>query len=222
MGTLSDILDYFNNVDDEEVFRLIEQAISIYGRVNGYLSEDVASSRHKLGIAYLRKVLRAFQANDVERCLAILDIALPHYHEAARIYRAIDRMDSADAVLHSAAYADVNFRRIITNRVVPAAVSASSAVVEVVPAASAAAVVEVVSASSAVAAVVPAAAAVVEVVPAAAVVEVVPAAAAAAVVEVVPAAAAVVELVVEVPSAASAVIPAEAAVTTEANKEKEG
>ena len=220
MGTLSDILDYFNNVDDEEVFRLIEQAISIYGRVNGYLSEDVASSRHKLGIAYLRKVLRAFQANDVERCLAILDIALPHYHEAARIYRAIDRMDSADAVLHSAAYADVNFRRIITNRVVPAAVSASSAVVEVVPAASAAAVVEVVSASSAVAAVVPAAAAVVEVVPAAAVVEVV--SAAAAVVEVVPAAAAVVELVVEVPSAASAVIPAEAAVTTEANKEKEG
>lgn len=138
MGSLSDILDYFNNVDDEEVFRLIKQAIAIYSRVQGNLSSDVASSKHKLGKAYLRKVWRAFKANDMNQCMIDLDIALPHFYEAARIYQVNNLVDSAEAVLCSAGYLDRIMRRIITNRAVPrpsssASPPSASSVVETVP-----------------------------------------------------------------------------------------
>ena len=98
MGTLASILNYFNNVDDDEILRLLEQAIAIYSRVEGSSSANVAVHEHKLGYAYANRADRAHAADDLDRCMANLELTLPHYREAARIYRVISYMDKADEV----------------------------------------------------------------------------------------------------------------------------
>ena len=96
MGVLAEALDYFNGVDDDEVLRLFEQSIAIYARVYGSSSVNVATSAFNFGNAYLRRAERAHGANDLDGCVANLELALPRYREAARIYRAINRIDDAD------------------------------------------------------------------------------------------------------------------------------
>ena len=98
MSVLGDVLDYFNGVDDDEILRLFEQAIAISRRVQGSLSVNVAVHENKLGNAYDSRAYRA-RDNDLDRCIANLELALPHYHEAVRIYRARADMDRADGVL---------------------------------------------------------------------------------------------------------------------------
>ena len=98
VSTLAGILDHFNDVDDDEVPRLYEQAIAIYARVQGKLSSNVAVSENNLGAAYHKRAKRAQTANDLDRYVANLELALPHFREAVRIYRAINRVDKADQV----------------------------------------------------------------------------------------------------------------------------
>ena len=109
MGTLADVLHYFNDVDDDEVLRLQQQAITIYSRVEGSLSMNVAIGECKLGDTYIK---RARRANDLGRSLANFELALPHLREAARIDRANNQMDSADASLRNVAEIEEWIRRI--------------------------------------------------------------------------------------------------------------
>ena len=96
MGALASILAFFNDVDDDEILCLNQQSIAIYSRVQGNLSPNVAISVNNLAAAYEQRAARARDANDLDRCVADLELALTHYREAARIYRAINHLDSAD------------------------------------------------------------------------------------------------------------------------------
>ena len=96
MASLATVLEYFNNVDDDEVLRLRQQSIDIYARVQGSLSTNVAASEDNLGIAYSKRAIRARDADDLDRCVANLELALSRFREAARIYRAISQVDRAD------------------------------------------------------------------------------------------------------------------------------
>ena len=94
MVLLASVLDYFNDVDDDEVPRLYEQAKSIYARVQGSLSPNVAAVEKNLGVLYYNSARRA--AHDLDRCVANLERALPRHREAARIFRLINHVDMAD------------------------------------------------------------------------------------------------------------------------------
>ena len=97
-GALAEALEYFNDDygDDDEVFRLYKQAKSIYAARQGSSSVNVATVESKLGHAYRKRALKAIKVNDIDRALANMELALPHYREAIRIYRAIGRVDLAD------------------------------------------------------------------------------------------------------------------------------
>ena len=112
MTILADVLDCFNDVDDDEVFRLHEQSIAIYSRVYGSSSVNVAAGEGNLGNAYNHRAKRADAANDLDRCLVNLELALPHYREAARIYRANNHVDTADAALRDIADVEKGMRLI--------------------------------------------------------------------------------------------------------------
>ena len=100
---LADILDHFNEVDDDEVIRLYEQAKSVFARSQGSLSSNVATSEKNLGITYRDRAIRACTAHDLDRAVANLELALPHVREAVRIYRAANRMDRVDDALRRVA-----------------------------------------------------------------------------------------------------------------------
>ena len=112
MCGLADALDYFNNVDDDEILRLYEQAIAIYRRVEGSSSVNVAVGEESLGNAYHKRAIRAHAANDLDRCMANEELALPHYREATRIYRVIKHVDAADRTLRRVAQAEEIIRQI--------------------------------------------------------------------------------------------------------------
>ena len=92
---LGDVLEYFNSVGDNEVPHLLEQAIAIYGRVEGSSSPNVATVEYKLANAYYNRARRAHAANDLDREVANLKLDLCHRREAARIYKAINQVDKA-------------------------------------------------------------------------------------------------------------------------------
>ena len=97
MGTLADVLDCFNSdTDYDEAFRLYEQVIHICSRLQGSSSPNVAVGNNNLGNAYLSRAYMDRRANDLDRCVANLELALIHFREANRIHRAINHMDSAD------------------------------------------------------------------------------------------------------------------------------
>ena len=96
MSVLAEALDFFNDVDDDdEVLRLFEQAKAIDTRVYGSSSSNVGIDELNLGNTYHRRAAQAHNANDLDRELANLELALPHYREAARINRAVGRVDRA-------------------------------------------------------------------------------------------------------------------------------
>ena len=96
MMVLTRAMDFFNDADDDEVLRLVEQAIASKGREYGRSSLHVAICENNLGHAYFKRAKRAQAANDLDRELANLELALPHHREAARIYRDINCVDQAD------------------------------------------------------------------------------------------------------------------------------
>ena len=111
-GLLADVLDYFNDVDDDEILRLHQQSITIISRVEGSSSLNVAIEETNLSTSYYNRARRAQAANDPDREQANLELALPHFRESARIYTAINRVDKADQVLRHIAYAEDDIRRI--------------------------------------------------------------------------------------------------------------
>ena len=112
MTVLADILDYFNDVDDDEVLRLHEQSNAITRQTEGNSSYNVAIGENKLGNAYNRRAGRARAANDLDRRLANLELALPHYREAARILQAVSRLDAVEGVLRNIADIEESIRQI--------------------------------------------------------------------------------------------------------------
>ena len=96
MTTLADVMDYFNDVDDDEVIRLYEQSIAIISRLDGTSSYNVTVGKNNLGIAYKKRAMRAQASNDLDRYMANLELALPLHVEAAQILRVINHMDAAD------------------------------------------------------------------------------------------------------------------------------
>ena len=111
IAALAGALNYFNNVDDDEVLRLYEQAIAIYRRVEGSSSVNVAVGEKNLGNAYHKRAIRAHAANDLDRWMANEELALPYLREAARIYRAVNHVDAADEALRHAVEIEENIRQ---------------------------------------------------------------------------------------------------------------
>ena len=112
MLTLADILIHFNNVDDnDEIPRLIDQAIAIFSRVEGSLSPNVATAEGKLAVVYNGRADRAKAANDLDRCIANLELALPHFREVVRIDRATNRLDDIDSLLSAIVATEEKIRR---------------------------------------------------------------------------------------------------------------
>ena len=119
MSLLASSLDYFSDVDDDEVPRLRQQSIAIFARVYGSLSPNVATGERLLGLSYRKRAGRARTANDLERCVANLELALPRYREAARIFRAINHVDKAEDCAHGAVAIEENLR--VTAAIIAAA-----------------------------------------------------------------------------------------------------
>ena len=95
MTTLASVVAYFNDVDDDEITRLFEQAKAVYSRVEGNLSPNVAINVNNLAAEYQTRAARARDANDLDRCVVNLELALTRYREAERIYRLINHVDAA-------------------------------------------------------------------------------------------------------------------------------
>ena len=90
MGLLAGVLAYFNDTDDDddEVFRRFEQATSVYARMFGTSSVNVATSLNNCGSAYVKRACRARDAHDLDR-----DVA--NHAEALRIKGSINGAQSA-------------------------------------------------------------------------------------------------------------------------------
>ena len=110
MGALADILDYFNDVDNDETLRLVEQAIAIYRQVEGSLSMNLACCENRLAIVYDSRARRAKDTNDLDRYMTYLELALPHYREALRISTAINHVDTAAKYLQNISIAKEELR----------------------------------------------------------------------------------------------------------------
>ena len=121
MNTLADVLDYFNDVDDDEILRLREQAISLIGRLEGRSSYNVAMGVRSFASDYHTSAERAYAANDEDRCIINLEQALPHYREATRIFRVLNDMESADKILPDITMVEENLQKLRRVRAAAAA-----------------------------------------------------------------------------------------------------
>ena len=117
MGALADGLEYFNNVDDDEILRLMQQAIAIYSRLEGNLSINVALRLNSLGNTFVNRANRAEAIHDMDQCIVNLQLALLQYREAAHAYRAINHIDNADDILRTIILIEANIQQIETARV---------------------------------------------------------------------------------------------------------
>ena len=129
MRTVADVLDYFNGVDDDddEIFRLHEQANAITSRVEGRLSVNMAVGETNLGTAYQQRARRAEAAHDLDRCLANLELSLSHYREAVRIYRNINLVALADDAIKTISQTEKSIRQIKEATAATAAAAAAAA-----------------------------------------------------------------------------------------------
>ena len=116
MSLLADVLDIFNNVDDDEILRLHQQANAITSQEESSSSVNVAVGLCQLGNAYKNRSKRAEVANDLNRCVANLELALSHFREATRIFRVNNHMDKADAALREIAMIEENIRKLESAR----------------------------------------------------------------------------------------------------------
>ena len=128
MRLLARALNYFNNVDDDEVLRLFEQSISITSRVEGSLSVNVAVGEKNLAIVHYKRAKRAHIANDLDREMANLEKSLSHYREAARIYRAINYAKDADDAAQDAVKVEEALRQYNIARAALAAAAAAATI----------------------------------------------------------------------------------------------
>ena len=113
MVQLARTLDYFNDVDDDEILLLCKQAITIIIRVDRHTSQNVAVSEDILGAAYEKRATRAHNALDLERCATNLELTLPHFLEAERIHRANKNVVDADQSHNRAERIEEKLRRVV-------------------------------------------------------------------------------------------------------------
>ena len=99
MYVLADALAFFNDDLVDEVLRLFERSIAIDTRLFGNSSSNVGIGLHKLGAAYYNRAVDERIANDLNKCKANLENALPHLREAIRIYRLTNRVDMANEIV---------------------------------------------------------------------------------------------------------------------------
>ena len=121
MATLARVLNYFNDVDNDEAIRLFEQSTASYSRVQGSLSLNVAVNKYNLASAYFRRAERARTANDLDRQLANLELALPLYRESARIYRAVNHVGKAVRATAYTTQIEERIRQVAARRAAAAA-----------------------------------------------------------------------------------------------------
>ena len=131
MITLADVLDYFNDVDDDEVLCLREQSIAIYRRMEGSSSLNVAVGEFHFGMMYGMRVMRAQAANDLDRCATNYELALPHFHEGVRIFRVINRVDMVDEALRNIDVIEDKIRHVGVARTSSASAASALAIVAV-------------------------------------------------------------------------------------------
>ena len=123
MTVLADALNHFNNVDDDQVLRLYEQSTAITSRVEGSSSPNVAVCEGRLGNVYSSRANKALAANDLDRELANLELALTHLREAVRIYKVNNHVDSAEGNLRTVAAVEEKMRQIEIARAAAGAVT---------------------------------------------------------------------------------------------------
>ena len=126
MSLLADALEHFNNVDDDEVLHLYEQSIAITARVEGSSTVNVGAGEQNLAVAFCERAKRARAANDLDRELANLELTLPHYREAARIYRAVNRVDRVDEAAQRVVQVEEALRQLRIARAEDAAAAAAA------------------------------------------------------------------------------------------------
>ena len=98
MCGLADALDFNDDEnDEEEIIRLFTQTIAIMSRVYGSSSTRVATIVCNVGLVYYRRAKKAYDTRDLHRYVTNLELALPRYREATRIFRAVNRIDHADS-----------------------------------------------------------------------------------------------------------------------------
>ena len=112
MGVLANSLDYFSDGGDDEVLHLYQQSIAIHSRVQGSTSMNVAVSEKGLGNFFVERAERARVAHDPDRLVTNLELALPHFREAARISAANNLFENASVVLRNVADVEENLRQI--------------------------------------------------------------------------------------------------------------
>ena len=66
----------------------------------------MAVAEYKLGETYSKRANRAHAGNDFDQFVANLTLVISHFREAARIYRALGRVDEADNAAHHATAAE--------------------------------------------------------------------------------------------------------------------
>ena len=128
MGVLAGILDFFNDVDDDESLRLREQAKVIFARLQGSMSPNVAAGEYNLGLLYKKRSNRAHTANDWDRYADMLKLALPRYREAARIFRAINHIGYADQAAREVVEVEKHLRQVVAVRGSAATATATAGV----------------------------------------------------------------------------------------------
>ena len=124
MDFVANALDYFNDVDDIEVIRLYERSLAICARMEGITSLNFAIGEYNLGNSYFKRADRAQNANDLDRELANLELGLPHFREAARVFKAINITDRSDDAEQRVAEGEKTLRE---TRIIRASSSSSSA-----------------------------------------------------------------------------------------------
>ena len=116
MGLLAQVINCFNEVEDDEVLHLYEQAKAIFNRVKGSLSPNVANCENNLGNTYYKRANQARTAHDLDRCVVNLELALPRYRESAQIFRAINLVDRADNAVRDVIDIEERLRFVIAIR----------------------------------------------------------------------------------------------------------
>ena len=113
MNVLASLLDYFNDVDDDEVLRFRVQAKAIFARIQGSLSVNVAAQERNLGAEFDKRARRACAAHDLDREVANYELALPRFREAARIFRAINHVEHAEGTARIIAMVEERLRQVM-------------------------------------------------------------------------------------------------------------
>ena len=129
MSLLANAHSRFNDRDDfvDEILRLHEQSIAMIARVEGSSTVNVGIGHNDWGDTYCNIAKRAHAANDLDRELANLELALPRYREAIRIYRATNHhTDRADEAAQNADRVEEELRQCTIARAVAAAAAAAA------------------------------------------------------------------------------------------------